>query len=434
MGRVAAIFASRRTAALLGLGFLSGLPAAVIDRPLAAWLTGRGATAAAVGTLAAWTAVPATLKWAWAPALDRFAPPLPGLGRRRAWLAVTQATLAAALVMLAVIGASATVAAMIAAAVAVAVLSASQDVVSDAYRTDVLPAAERGVGTAAWVTGWRVAVLVAGGGMLVAVGTGRATWPAAYGVAAAVMAAGVAVTLTAPEPADVPPPPTLARAAVDPLVDLLRRPRAWAVLAFVVLFKLPERLVAVLPTQFLLRSGVPLATIGWVQQWLGVGATIAGTAVGGVIVARLGVRRSLLLAGVAGAASNLGFYAVARLGPRPDVYVPAIGVEAFCNGLVTAAFVAFLMGQCDRRYSATQFAVLSGLMRLTDVISGRPAGAFADRHGWAAFFLLSVGAAAPGLAVLPFVPGDRDRVEEPRGFDVVVAGSDLERDRNTSPF
>ncbi len=187
------------------------------------------------------------------------------------------------------------------------------------------------------------------------------------------MAAGVGVTLRSPEPAAAAPPPaTLGRAVVDPLRDLLGRPAGVGRAAFVVLFKLPERLVAALPTQFLLRSGVTLATLGWVQQWLGVGATIAGAVAGGVAVARLGVRRSLLVVGVAGAVSNLGFWAVAALGPRPAVYVPAIGVESFCNGLVTAAFVAFLMGQCDRRYSATQYAVLSGLMRLTDVFTGPP--------------------------------------------------------------
>jgi PAT family beta-lactamase induction signal transducer AmpG len=158
------IFANRRTASLLGLGFLSGLPAAVIDKPLATWLTDRGATAAAVGTLAAWTAVPATFKVCWAPLLDRFAPPLPGLGRRRAWLAVTQVLLAGALLAVAAVGASATITLVIAAATVVAFASASQDVVSDAYRTDVLPADERGPGTSAWVTGWRLAVILAGNG------------------------------------------------------------------------------------------------------------------------------------------------------------------------------------------------------------------------------------------------------------------------------
>ncbi len=413
MGRTTDILTSRRTVALLGLGFLSGLPAAALDKPLVAWMAGRGATAADVGTLAAWAAVPATFKFAWAPALDRFAPTVSGLGRRRAWLAVTQAGLAVGLVAVAVVGASATIAALIAVAVAVAVLSASQDVVGDAYRTDVLPPAERGIGTAAWVAGWRVAAIALGGGMLLAVGRGWATWPAAYGAAAVVMAVGVGVTVRSPEPAAVAPPTTLRRAVVDPLREFLGRPRAWAVLPFVVLFKLPEALVARQPTKFLTDLGVGLATIGGVQQGLGVAAAVAGTVAGGVAVARAGLRPSLAAAGVLGAASNLGFYAVARAGPVPAVYVSAIVGESFCAGLVTAAFVAFLMAQCDRRYSAFQYALLSGLMRLGDVFTARPAGRFADRHGWAAFFLLSVAAAVPGLALLPWVPVMSDRDATP---------------------
>ena len=417
---MADILANRRTAALLGLGFLSGVPAAAIDKPLAAWLTDRGATATTVGTLAAWAAVPAAFKFAWAPALDRFAPPIPRLGRRRAWLAITQVSLVAGLLAVAAVGASSTVAWLIAAAVGVAFVSASQDIVGDAYRTDVLPAAERGPGTSAWVTGWRVAVIVVGGGMLQAVGKGWVTWRTAFEIVAGVMAGGVAVTLWSPEPAvAVRPPATLARAVVDPLSDLLGRRRSWAVLLFVVLFKLPERLVAVLPTTFMLRLGIGKATLGLVQQELGVGATIAGAIAGGVVVARVGLRRSLLLVGVLGAVSNFGFYLLAVTGPRAAVYVPAIGVEAFCNGMVTAAFVAFLMSQCDARYSAFQYALLSGLMRLTDVFVGRPAGAFADRHGWATFFLVSVGAAVPGLALLPWVPVEREPRER-RGFEVIV--------------
>ena len=421
MGRFADILANRRTAALLGLGFLSGLPAAVVDKPLAAWMTDRGASAATIGTLAAWAAVPATFKVAWAPALDRFAPPLPGLGRRRAWLVITQALLVVGLVGLGAVGAAAPLAAVMAVTVGVAFLSASQDVVGDAYRTDVLPPAERGPGTSAWVTGWRVAVIVAGGGMLQAVGKGWATWSTAYTVVAGVMAVGIGITLLSPEPAvATAPPATLAAAVVGPLRELLGRRRTWAVLLFVVLFKLPERLVAVLPTTFMLRLGIGKATLGLVQQELGVGATIAGAVAGGVVVARLGLRRSLWVVGVLGAVSNFGFYVLAVTGPRAAVYVPAIGVEAFCNGMVTAAFVAFLMAQCDPRYSATQYALLSGLMRLTDVFAGRPAGALADRYGWAAFFGASVAAVAPGLALLPWVPVERDIAVAGRGFEGIV--------------
>jgi PAT family beta-lactamase induction signal transducer AmpG len=405
VGRAADIFANRRTAALLGLGFLSGLPAAAIDKPLVAWLTDRKATAATVGTLLAWTAVPATFKFAWAPVLDRFAPPLPRLGRRRAWLAITQLSLATGLVAVAFVGKAAPLGWVIAVAVAVAFTSASQDVVGDAYRTDVLPPAERGPGTSAWVTGWRVAIIVVGGGMLQAVGKGWMTWSTAYEFTAIFMVCGIGVTLRSPEPATpVAPPATLARAVVDPLADILSRRRSWVVLLFVVLFKLPERLVAVLPTTFMLRIGIGKQTLGLVQQELGVAATIAGAIAGGVVVARLGLRRSLWVVGALGAVSNFGFYVLSVTGPRAAVYVPAIGVEAFCNGMVTAAFVAFLMAQCDPRFSAFQYALLSGLMRLTDVLFARPAGTFADRYGWGPFFLLSVAAVVPGLALLPWVP------------------------------
>ena len=211
---------------------------------------------------------------------------------------------------------------------------------------------------------------------------------------AAALAVGAAGTLLAPEPDAPIAPRTLAEAVVTPLRELLLRPGGWLVLAFVFVFKLPEHLATAMSLPFLLKLGIAKADVGTVRQGLGVAVTIFGAFVGGGVVARLGVRRSLWVFGVLHSVSNLAFLALAEAGPRYGVMVGVIGVENLCVGLTTAGFTAWMMGQCDPRFSAFQFAVLSGAMALARVLAAPLGGWMAHGLGWPLFFAASAACSA----------------------------------------
>ena len=399
---------------MLALGFASGVPYVFSTDNLRAWLTQRHVAIDTIG-LVSWTSLPYAMKFLWAPLMDRFVPPL--LGRRRGWLLLAQLAVMSVLTSIAARG-SGGPSLLIALAICLAFFGASQDIAGDAYRTDVLPPAERGIGTAAWVSGWRAAVIVAGAGSLILIGRHGISWSRLYLGGAALMAVGMIAAVVAPEPQAVgPAPPSLRDAVVLPLRDLLQRGHGPAVLLMVVLFKLPEVLATQMSLPFMLSIGLAPASIGWVRQGVGIGVTILGTFVGGAIVARVGLFRSLWIIGLAGAISNAGFLLLSYTGPVRGVMVGAVCVESFCAGMVTAVFVAFLMSQCSAAFSATQFALLSGLMRLTDVLSGWPAGKLVQHAGWSWFFLVSVIAVLPALMLLPSLRKtieQRDTAQEPR--------------------
>ncbi len=412
-------YADRRMAALAGLGFASGLPLLLTSDTLAAWLATAGLRPRDIGLLAL-VGLPYSLKFLWAPLLDRFALPLPRLGRRRGWILAFQALLTAGLAAMALLGpgeGGSGAVALAAAAVAVACLSASQDVVADAYRADVLPRESLGAGAAVFVTGYRAA-MIAGGGLVLVLAKPLG-FPGAYFLMAGLMLLSVAVTLLAPEPPGPPGrPATLREAIVAPLVAFFRAHgrAAAAVLLFVVLFKLPDVLAAQMVPDFLLRKlAFAPADVGWIKQWLGLAFTLAGALAGGGLVARLGVWRALLLFGILQAASNLGYSALALAGHSRSVLIGAVAVENLCAGFVTAGFLAFLMGLTERRFSAFQFALFTSLMGLTRSVGAAPAGWLVERLGdrYALFFALTALAGLPGLCLLPLLPGARRSAAPP---------------------
>jgi PAT family beta-lactamase induction signal transducer AmpG len=405
------IFANRRMAALLALGFASGLPLLLTGQTLQLRLADAQVDLGTIG-LASLIAWPYTFKFAWAPLMDRYVPPL--LGRRRGWLLVTQVILIVAIIVLGTTDPGKSLKMIAVCAMFVAFVSASQDIAGDAYRTDVLPAEERGAGTAVWVMGYRVAMILSGAGALLLVGRGM-SWATTYVVIASLLSIGLIATLLAPEPLRaVAAPPTLVDAAVRPLQQFFTRRRGWVVLLFVFLFTLPEVLASNTTGVFLQQIGFSKTEIGTVKQGLGVACTIVGAIVGGGIVARFGVWRSLWVFGVLGAVSNIGFFALAEIGASRTLMLAAVLTESFCAGLVTAGFVAFLMGQCDPRFTATQFALLSSLKGLTGLVGGAPAGYVVEGVGWGKFYLISILAGAPSLALLPLM---RQRPEAPDDLD-----------------
>ena len=401
------VFRSKRIFLLLLLGFSSGLPLALTGATLQAWLAVEGIDIQAIGWFTL-VGQPYVYKFLWAPLMDRYSIPL--LGRRRGWLLATQAALLVAIACMGTVSPKEAPFLLAALALAVAFLSASQDIVFDAYRADVLRAEERGAGAAVSVLGYRIAMLVSGGLALILVDN-WISWTQAYWLMAALMLVGVAATWAAAEPATPPrAPKTLAEAVREPLAEYFSRHGAWLLLLVIILYKLGDAFAGTLSTAFLLRgAGFSLTDVGWANKWLGVGATILGLLIGGALMAKLRLFKSLLLFGFLQAFTNLGLMLLAAAGKSYPLMITVIAAENLCGGMGTAAFVALLMAMCDRRFSATQYALLSALASLGRVYVGPAAGALAESFGWTTFFFLTFLVALPGIAMLWW---QRARIDE----------------------
>jgi MFS transporter, PAT family, beta-lactamase induction signal transducer AmpG len=385
--------ANRRIGIMLPLGFASGLPLALTGGTLQAWLTIAGLDLKTIGIFTL-VGLPYTLKFLWAPLMDRLVPPW--LGRRRGWMLVMQVCVALGLVAMAITGPGQHPEILGVLALVVAFLSASLDIVFDAYRTDVLLRQERGFGAAVWVNGYRGALLLASAGALVL--ADHIGWPYTYLLLAALMATGIITILVSPEPSEPGvAPASLAEAIGGPLKEFFSRPGVVGLLALIVLYKVGDAVAASLQTAFLIGGmGFSVSEVGYVKG-LGLGATLIGALVGGVAMVKIGMVRSLLLFGLLQAVSNLGFMWLAWMGKSYIALTASILIENMTGGMGTAAFVALIMSLCDHRYTATQFALLSSLEALGRVFSGRPSAELVDMVGWAQFFFWSFLIALPGI-------------------------------------
>jgi PAT family beta-lactamase induction signal transducer AmpG len=391
------VFASGRMTAILVMGFASGLPVAMYDSTLGAWLASAGVDLTTVGIMAL-VGLPASLKFLWAPLMDRFVPPL--LGRRRGWMLLVQLALIAAIAAMGVCGISDKwlIASL---ALVVAVLSASQDIVVDAYRTEALAPREFGAGASVGVMGWRLGWLCSSSMALMAAKS--MGWQWAYMAMAGCMAVPVIATVLSPEPKAPPQAPrTVKHAVVEPLRDLLGR-FGWLALveiaAFIFVYKLDWALVYRMTKPFLISQGHALDVLALIDG-VGIATTIAGGLVGGAALTRISVRQALWVFGLMQGLAGLSFAAAAAMPPSFWTALVAVCVESFCTGLATSAFVAFIMSLCDRRFTATQYALLSAIMMQSRIVGSSPAGAIAQAVGWPVFFLLSLAVAVPGLALL----------------------------------
>jgi MFS transporter, PAT family, beta-lactamase induction signal transducer AmpG len=403
------VFQSRKMVALLLLGFASGLPLYLTDKTLQAWLTVEGVSLKSIG-LFSLVALPYSLKFLWSPILDRFIPPF--LGRRRGWLVIAQVLLVIAIAAMSLQNPKQGLQAIAINAIVIAFFSATQDIAADAYRTDVLDKPELGAGAAVFVLGYRIALLLTGAIALRL--ADQMPWNTVYLVLAGIMSISVLYSIFAPEPVlREPPPTTLTEIVIDPFRDFFQRSgllRGLMILVFIVLYKLGDVLVSKMSTTFLLKTGFSQTTIGDIQGGMGLIATIVGTLIGGALLSRWGINRSLWIFGGLQALSNLAYYVLSQLGQNYPALVLAVNIENFCGGLGTAAFLGFLMSLCNQRFSATQFALLSSLMAVSRDILGASAGQIAqatgaETTGWSPFFLISILAAVPGLLLLPiFAP------------------------------
>ena len=404
------LYTSPRVAPLLALGFASGLPLALTGGTLQAWATIEQVSLQEIGFLTL-VGTAYTLKFLWAPLVDRYAPPW--LGRRRGWMVLMQVLLALGLLAMGSLSPGKSLWLLAFVAVFVAFCSATQDIAFDAYRSDVLRKDERGAGAALSVLGYRLAMLVSGGLALILADQWLG-WGSTYLLMGALMLLVALASFWAPEP-EVPAltPRSLKQAVLEPFREFFGRPEAVTVLVLIVLYKLGDAFAGALSTTFLIRAAGYTATeVGTVNKLLGLAATIVGALAGGALMARLGLYRSLMLFGVLQAVSNVGFWVIS-VGPH-NVWLMAagVGIENLCGGMGTAAFVALLMGLCNQQFSATQFALLSALSAVgRTYLAGPLTPQLVQVAGWPVFFLLTVLIALPGLWLLHWRRQDIERID-----------------------
>jgi len=386
---------------LLVLGFASGLPLALTSGTLQAWATVSGVSLQSIGFLTL-VGTAYTLKFLWAPFVDRYAPPF--LGRRRSWVFCTQVLLALSIACMGLLSPSNDLLLLALVAVFVAFLSATQDIAFDAYSTDVLRDSERAAGAAVKVLGYRLAMIVSGGLALVLAGSWLG-WSYTYMLMGLFMLLCAIATVLAPEPETVAAAPrTLGLAVVEPLSEFFSRRGAVMILVLVVLYKLGDAFAGALSTTFLIRgAGFSVEEVGMVNKIFGLAATIIGALAGGALMSRMGLYRSLMWFGILQGVSNFGYWVLAVTPPHLYSMAVVVGVENICGGLGTAAFVALLMALCRQQFSATQFALLSALSAVgRTYLAGPFTPPLVESFGWPGFFVLTVFIAVPGLLLLWF--------------------------------
>ncbi|WP_341709293.1 MFS transporter [Limnobacter sp.] len=391
-----------RLICILILGFSSGLPLALTGSTLQAWLAVENVDIKTIGLYAV-VGFPYTYKFLWSPFLDYLKPGF--FDQRRGWIALMQLACAGLIATMAFVDAHSawTVAAV---AVAIAFCSSTQDMAIDAYRTDLLPAPERGLGAAYYVTGYRVAMLVSGGLALILAGE-YLGWTGTYLLMAALI--GACAVITALSPTSDTPEDLARRAAKKKLFDIVKestrnfmsKEAAIWILLLVVLYKVGDAFAGSLTTAFLLKGlGFTLTEVGAVNKTVSLIATLLGAFLGGALMTRMGLYGSLMLFGIFQAVSNLSFWVLSVIEPSIWAMGSAVFVENLCGGMGTAAFVGLLTSLCSKEFSATQYALLSSLAAMGRVYLAAPAGYVVAAYGWSDFFIFSTAAAVPGLVAL----------------------------------
>jgi len=387
----------RRQTVILLLGFSSGLPLALTSTALQAWFTVAGVSVTTIGWLTL-IGQPYFYKFLWAPVLDHWA--LPFLGARRGWMIATQSLLLLTILAMTRYDPLHHAVLLGFLALLVACFSATQDIAIDAYRTEILPEKERGLGSAIYVTGYRIAGIISGGLALVL--ANLFGWHAAYTFIALLMLLGIIATIAAIEPdLNIEKPKSLATAVIAPWHEFINRDQAWALLILIVLYKLGDAFAMSLSTTFLIRGlGFSLTDVGMVVKVVGILATLIGALWGGMWMMCIGLYRALLYFGVLQAITNLMFMVLAMVGKHYGLMILTIFLENLCGGMGTAAFMALLMSLCDLRYTAAQFALLSALASVGRIFVGPFAGVMVAHLGWATFYFLTFVIALPGVFLL----------------------------------
>jgi PAT family beta-lactamase induction signal transducer AmpG len=394
-GALREVLASPRMLAILIMAAASGFPNQITESALQAWLKDAGATNTTIG-LMSYVALPYLLKFLWAPFIDRY--PLPLLGRRRGWILAMQLALAAAIALLALQNPAASLGAVSVCAVMIVFFSATQDISIDAYRTDVSLPNERGMAAAAANLGYRTASYAALAIALIV--ADHFGWRPAFLILAAAMLLFCVATVLAPSSHNRYQPRSLTESVIEPLRQLLGTPSALALIAVVLLFKIGDAFANKLFTPFMMDVGFSKTEIGVIIKALFTASSLVGSVLGGILMVRLGLLRSMLTFGVLQALSNLLYCLLAIAGKSYPIMGLAVVVEHVAAAMGSIALVALIMALCDLRYSAFQYALLSALALLPRYSLGYPAGWVADHEGWYAYYVVSFVIALPGLAMV----------------------------------
>ncbi len=408
--RILKAILSRRMLVALIMGFASGLPLLLTKGVLQAWMNSEGIDLALIG-LTNLLALPYSIKFLWAPFFDRYT--LSFLGRRRGWLLITQTALMVSIALMGMCNPKSAPLMLVIAALMVTFFSASQDIVVDAYRREDLADEELGFGSALYVLGYRIGMLLSSGGGLIM--ADYLSFKTAYLIIAACMLPAVVTSLLTPEPPVTEKPSSLKEAIINPLTEYFSRKGAYWMLAFILMYKIGDIMASNITTPFYMDIGFSLTEIGTITKLLGFWAVIAGASIGGVIMLRLGIHRSLWVFGVLQALSTAGFAVLATMGHSIPALAVVIGFENLSGGMGTAAFMAFMASITNKKFTATQYALLTSFMAFGRDILSAPTGYIAKSIGWEYFFIACTLIAIPGmLLLLKFAPwksgeGNTDR-------------------------
>ena len=405
----AAVYRDTRMVLILVLGFSSGLPLALSFATLSIRLTEDGVDLATIG-LFSLMGLPYTLKFLWSPLIDGLSIPwlTAHLGLRRGWMVASQIALAAAIITLGLADPRAALLPVMALAFTVAFLSATQDIVIDAFRVEILAEREQGAGAAAVQLGYRLGMLASGAGALAIAELWG--WNMAYVAMGLAMGVGMVAVLLASEPKghDRSAPDADRRSVgtwvkdhvVDPFGDFLARPGWAAIIGFIVLYKLGDAVAGAMSGPFYIQIGFSKTEIAVVTKVFGLAMTLSGAVIGGIVVARMGILRALLWCGLVQMLSNLMLALQALVGADPVFLALTIGTENLSGGMATVAFVAYISRLCSLEFTATQYALFSSLAAVGRTTLASGGGLLAEQTGWFWFFVASTVCALPGLLVL----------------------------------
>lgn len=386
-----------RLISVLILGFSSGLPLALTSSTLQAWFTVAGLPIVTIGLLGL-VGQPYVYKFIWAPLFDRYRPPF--LDFRRGWIFLIQIILVISISAMGFLDPKSHPILLVGLALWVAFLSASQDIVIDAYRTDILEVKERGLGAAFFTGGYRIAMLVSGGIALIF--ADHFGWALTYYLMAACMGVSMIATWFAPSITPVfDRPHSLKTAILEPLREFFTRDKAWLILLFIITFKLGDQVIQLMSNPFLLRGlEFSLTEVGIANKTVGFSATIFGSFIGGILLMRISLYRALFGFGVLQAFSNLAYMLLALIGKNYVAMLGIVSLENLASGMSGVALIAFFMNLCDHRYTATQFALFTALYAVERVYIAPAISVLTGYLSWPAFFFITVILAIIGLLIL----------------------------------
>lgn len=401
------IYCDRRMMVMLMLGFVSGLPFLLVGSTLSWWLKDAGVSLAAIGMFAAVKA-PYSFKWLFSPIIDQYRLPLfCKLGRRRGWAVFIQLWLMGALVLMSVTNPAACAGMFVGVAFLTALFSASQDIVLDAYRIERFKENEQAAGVAVFVFGYRLGTLFAGAGALIMADIWE--WSRVYQVMALAVMIGTITILLSDEPKDNKPSrprnmrAVVVNAVIKPFTDFMKREKWGWILLFIFFYRMSDAYIAPMAYPFFDDVGFTKLEIAYIIKIYGVLATIFGTFVGGVVVNRLGLAKSLLFCGVLHGLSNVLYIWQVYAGNDTGVLTITIFIENISGGMGTAALVAYLSSLCNRKYTATQYALLSSFMGMARDIFAMTSGIVAHWVSWLGFFGIAAAMSLPGIGVLLYL-------------------------------